>query len=52
MDLQKFEEQGGCEGCTFYHVVDAYGRRECAFNWSDDESDDWNFGKNCDEIAE
>ena len=50
--LQEFEEKGGCEGCGFYDEVDIDGRKGCNFHWYDDESDDWNYGKNCDEIAE
>nr|DAH82620.1 MAG TPA: hypothetical protein [Bacteriophage sp.] len=38
MTLQEYEQQGGCAGCTF--------------NWDDDESDDWNWWRNCEEISE
>ena len=32
--------------------VDVDGRKGCFFNWFDEDSDDWAYGKNCDEIAE
>lgn len=51
MTLLEFIEQGGCKGCPFYSVVDVDGRKECSFRWFDDESDDWEYGKNCDEIC-
>lgn len=38
MTLQEYEAQGGCEGCTFH--------------WFDDESEDWEYSKNCDEISD
>lgn len=52
MTLQEFEEEGGCMGCQFYGEVDVDGRKGCSFHWYDDDSDDWNYGKNCDEIEE
>jgi hypothetical protein len=51
MTLQEYEAQGGCIGCLFYGIVDADERKACTFHWFDDESDDWEMGKNCDEIA-
>lgn len=51
MTLQEYEAQGGCIGCLFYGIVDADGRKACTFHCFDDESDDWEMGKNCDEIA-
>lgn len=51
MTLQEYEVQGGCLGCMFYESVDEDGTKACTFHWSD-ESDDWEYGKNCDEIAE
>lgn len=61
MSLQEFELSGGCEGCMFYGVVDFYEEKlgtpnadsikyGCLFHWFDDESDDWDYGKNCDII--
>ena len=52
MTLQEFEKNGGCAGCAFYDVVDVDGRKGCTFHWFDGDSDDWDYGKNCDEIAE
>ena len=52
MTLQEYEQQGGCEGCAFYETVDVDGRHGCTFNWFDDESEDWEYSKNCDEIRE
>ena len=52
MTLHEFMKQGGCEGCQFYGVVDVDGRKDCSFHWYDDESDDWEFGKNCDDMPE
>lgn len=52
MTLREFEKQGGCEGCQFYGVVDVDGRKDCMFHWYDDESDDWEFSKNCDDMPE
>ena len=49
MTLQEFEQQGGCDGCYFYIEVEP-GRKECTFHWFDDESDDWDYGKNCDDL--
>lgn len=55
MTLQEFEQQGGCEGCFFYcHTLDQNepGKKVCTFHWFDDDSDDWEYGKNCDDISE
>lgn len=52
MNIQEFKDNGGCNGCYFYGVVDVDGRKECTFHWYDDESEDWEFSKNCDEIRE
>lgn len=52
MTLQEFEKEGRCIGCQFYGEVDVDGRKGCSFHWYDDNSDDWNYSKNCDEIAE
>nr|WP_308496124.1 hypothetical protein [uncultured Agathobacter sp.] len=52
MTLHEYEEQGGCEGCLFYRTTDIDGRKGCTFEWFDDESDDWDYAKNCDEISE
>lgn len=52
MTLQEYEEAGGCYGCAFYEIVDpATRRRACTFKWYE-ESDDWKYDKNCDEISE
>lgn len=52
MTLQEYEAQGDCEGCYFYRKVDVDGRKGCTFNWFDDTSEDWEYGKNCDEISD
>lgn len=52
MTLQEYEQQGGCVGCQFYEVIDTDGSCVCIFNWSDDESEDWNYSRNCEEISE
>lgn len=52
MTLQEFMNQGGCDGCQFYCVVDDGGIKGCTFHWFDDESDDWEYEKNCDDISE
>lgn len=49
--LDEFEKSGGCDGCYFYCVVDADGRKGCTFHWFDDDSDDWDCSKNCDELV-
>lgn len=49
MSLQEYEEKGGCQGCYFYCEVEP-GRQACTFHWLDDESEDWEFSKNCDEL--
>ena len=51
MTLQEYEAQGGCEGCYFRGTIDVDARKGCTFNWFDDESEDWEYGKNCDEIS-
>lgn len=51
LTLIEFEEQGGCEGCYFYSEIEHEGK-QCIFRWDDDESDDWFYGKNCDDISE
>lgn len=51
MSLQEFEEKGGCQGCYFYVEIEK-GQQACTFRWHDDDSDDWNMGRNCDEISE
>ena len=51
MTLQEYEQQGGCEGCAFYGAINTEGIQGCTFNW-DDESDDWNWWRNCEEISE
>lgn len=52
--LQEYEKEGGCYGCAFYQVVDVgiQGELEkhCTFHWFDDESDDWEYSKNCDDM--
>lgn len=50
--LQEYEAQGGCEGCYFYGTIDVDGRKGCTFHWFDDESEDWEYSKNCDEISD
>lgn len=52
MTLQEYEAQGGCEGCYFYRTIDVDGRKGCTFDWFDNESEDWECGKNCDEISD
>lgn len=52
MTLQEYEAQGGCEGCYFYGTIDVDGRKGCTFHWFDDESKDWEYSKNCDEISD
>lgn len=52
MTLQEYCSNGGCEGCYFYGVIDVDGRKGCIFNWFDDESEDWEYSKNCDEISD
>lgn len=52
MTLQEYEAQGGCEGCYFYGTIDVDGRKGCTFHWFDDESEDWEYSKNCDEISD
>lgn len=47
MTLQEYEAQGGCEGCYFYGTIDVDGRKGCTFHWFDDESEDWEYSKNC-----
>lgn len=51
MTLQEYEVQGGCIGCPFYRTVYEDGTMACTFRWDDDESVDWEYGKNCDELA-
>ena len=51
MTLQEFEQQGRCEGCFFYCEIEQ-DRKECTFHWFDDDSDDWDYSKNCDDISE
>ena len=48
MSLDEFEKLGGCEGCYFYEYVE--GQKVCTFHWYDDESEDWEMGKNCDDM--
>lgn len=43
--------EGLCSGCMFYGAVDVDGRLGCSFHWFDDESEDWNYSKNCDELC-
>ena len=31
--------------------TDVDGRLGCSFHWFDDESEDWNYSKNCDELC-
>lgn len=52
MTLQEFEENGGCVGCMFYGVIDVDGRKGCTFHWFDSDSDDWDYGKNCDDLRD
>lgn len=52
MTLQEYCSNGGCEGCYFYGVIDVDGRKGCIFSWFDDESEDWEYSKNCDEISD
>jgi len=52
MTLQEYEQQGGCAGCAFYGAINIEGIQGCTFNWDDDESDDWNWWRNCEEISE
>ncbi len=52
MTLQEYEEEGGCNGCMFYQNIEPEVGKVCTFHWFDDESDDWNYGRNCDEISE
>ena len=53
MTLQEFEASGGCHGCPFYQIVEPETlRKACTFRWLDDESEDWEFSKNCDELGE
>lgn len=52
MILQEYEQQGGCAGCAFYGAINIEGIQGCTFNWDDDESDDWNWWRNCEEISE
>lgn len=49
MTLQEFENKGGCKGCYFYRTIEP-GRKECTFEWFNDGSDDWSYGKNCDDM--
>lgn len=35
----------------FTDAVDVDGRLGCSFHWFDDESEDWNYSKNCDELC-
>lgn len=51
MTLQEFEKIGGCQGCYFYCEVEP-GQKVCTFEWFDSDSEDWDYGKNCDEISE
>lgn len=46
-----YEAEGLCSGCMFYGAVDVDGRLGCSFHWFDDESEDWNYSKNCDELC-
>lgn len=48
LTLQDYEAEGLCSGCMFYGAVDVDGRLGCSFHWFDDESEDWNYSKNCD----
>lgn len=50
--LQEYQSQGKCEGCQFYGIVDIDGRKDCTFPWFDEGADEWEYGKNCDEISE
>lgn len=50
MSLQEFMESGGCEGCMFHGTIDVNGAKGCTFAWYDDDSDEWEYGKNCDEL--
>lgn len=49
--LKDYEAEGLCSGCLFYGAVDVDGRLGCSFHWFDDESEDWNYSKNCDELC-
>ena len=51
LTLQDYEAEGLCSGCMFYGAVDVDGRLGCSFHWFDDESEDWNYSKNCDEAV-
>lgn len=51
LTLQDYEAEGLCSGCMFYGAVDVDGRLGCSFHWFDDESEDWNYSKNCDELC-
>lgn len=56
MTLQEFQNGGNCEGCTFHQIVDRNKNGEpikgCTFRWFDNESEDWEYGKNCDDMEE
>lgn len=51
MDLQVFQESGGCVDCYFYVEVEE-GRKCCTFPFHNDDDETWGYGKNCDGIAE
>lgn len=54
--LQEYESEGGCEGCSFYQIVDIGSNgemeRRCTFHWYDDDSEDWEYAKNCDDMED
>ena len=52
MTLQEYEEEGRCNGCMFYQNIEPEAGKVCTFHWFDDESGDWDYGKNCDEISD
>jgi len=52
MTLREYEEEGGCNGCMFYQNIEPETGKVCTFHWFDDESGDWDYGKNCDEISD
>lgn len=58
MTLQEFQASGECSGCMFYGIIDYILKDDnnlepvtgCTFDWFDDDSEDWEYGKNCDEL--
>lgn len=47
LTLQDYEAEGLCSGGMFLR---SSGCR-CLFHWFDNESEDWNYSKNCDELC-